>query len=79
MVSDEPMFAWKLEGAIESWNAGAERLYGFAPNEAVGHSSHSLLQTKLPIELAELHSQLLKDRYSAVNYTISARKAGKSS
>lgn len=65
MVSHEPMFAWKLQGAIQSWNAGAERLYGFAPDEAVGHSSHSLLQTKHPIELAELQSQLLKDRYWA--------------
>jgi PAS domain-containing protein len=38
MLSYEPMFAWKLHGAIEFWNTGAERLYGFAPNEAVGHS-----------------------------------------
>src|SRR5262245_23903170 len=48
MLSHEPMFAWKLDGAIEFWNAGAERLYGFAANEAVGHSSHSLLKTKHP-------------------------------
>jgi PAS domain S-box-containing protein len=65
MLSYEPMFAWKLHGAIEFWNTGAERLYGFAPNEAVGHSSHSLLQTKLPIELAELRSQLRNERYWA--------------
>jgi PAS domain S-box-containing protein len=65
MLSYEPMFAWKLDGAIEFWNAGAERLYGFPPNEAVGHSSHSLLQTKHPIELAELRSQLRNKRYWA--------------
>ena len=65
MLSYEPMFAWKLHGAIEFWNTGAERLYGFAPNEAVGHSSHSLLQTKFPIELAELHSQLRNEHYWA--------------
>ena len=65
MLSHEPMFAWKLHGAIEFWNTGAERLYGFAPNEAVGHSSHSLLQTKFPIELAELRSQLRNERYWA--------------
>jgi PAS domain S-box-containing protein len=64
-LSYEPMFAWKLDGGIEFWNAGAERLYGFAANEAVGHSSHSLLQTKHPIELAELRSQLLNKRYWA--------------
>jgi PAS domain S-box-containing protein len=65
MLSYEPMFAWKLHGAVEFWNTGAERLYGFAPNEAVGHSSHSLLQTKLPIELAELRSQLRNEGYWA--------------
>jgi PAS domain S-box-containing protein len=65
MLSYEPMFAWKLHGAIEFWNTGAERLYGFAANEAVGHSSHSLLQTKHPIELAELRSQLRSERYWA--------------
>ena len=65
MLSHEPMFAWKLNGAIEFWNTGAERLYGFPPNEAVGQSSHSLLQTKHPIELAELRSQLRNKLYWA--------------
>ena len=64
MLSYEPMFAWKLHGAIELWNTGAERL-GFAPNEAVGQSSHSLLQTKFPIGLAELRLQLRNERYWA--------------
>ena len=64
-LSYEPMFTWKLHGAIEFWNTGAERLYGFAPNEAVGHSSHSLLQTKFPIELTELRSQLRNEGYWA--------------
>ena len=61
-LSYEPMFAWKLNGAIEFWSAGAERLYGFASNEAIGCSSHSLLQTKFPIEVAELHSRLRSQR-----------------
>jgi PAS domain S-box-containing protein len=65
MLSHEPMFAWKLDGAIEFWNAGAEQLYGFVPNEALGHSSHSLLQTKFSIEFAELRSQLRNKRYWA--------------
>jgi PAS domain S-box-containing protein len=62
MLSHEPMFAWKLDGAIEFWNAGAEQLYGFAPSEAVGHVSHHLLRTKFPIEFAELRSQLRNER-----------------
>ena len=62
-LSYEPMLAWRLDGVIEFWNAGAERLYGFAPDEAVGRSSHSLLQTKFPIEFIELRSQLRSERY----------------
>jgi PAS domain S-box-containing protein len=62
-LSYEPMLAWRLDGVIEFWNAGAERLYGFSPGEAVGRSSHSLLQTKFPVEFIELHSQLRNDRY----------------
>jgi len=58
MLSDEPMFAWNLDGSIELWNAGAERLYGYTADEAVGSVSHSLLHTKWPIEFAALRSRL---------------------
>jgi PAS domain S-box-containing protein len=61
-LSYEPMIAWRLDGPIEFWNAGAQRLYGFAQNEAVGRSSHALLQTKFPIDFAELRSQLLNGK-----------------
>jgi PAS domain S-box-containing protein len=57
-LSYEPMLAWRLDGPIEFWNAGAERLYGFAQNEAVGRSSHALLQTKFPTDFADLRAQL---------------------
>ena len=63
MLSHEPMFAWRLAGSIEFWNTGAERLYGFTSNEAVGRSSHALLQTVFPLELADLLSQLTRQRY----------------
>ena len=58
VLSYEPMLAWTLDGLIELWNAGAERLYGFASAEAVGRSSHVLLQTKFPIQFDDLRSQL---------------------
>ena len=59
----EPMLTWRLDGPIEFWNAGAERLYGFAQDEAVGRTSHALLRTEFPIDFADLRSQL-KDRRS---------------
>ena len=62
-LSYEAMLAWRLDGSIEFWNAGAERLYGFTQTEAVGHSSHTLLQTKFPIDLTDLRSQLRDRRH----------------
>jgi PAS domain S-box-containing protein len=62
-LSFEPMLAWRLDGPIEFWNTGAERLYGFAPDEAIGRSSHALLQTKFPIEFTDLRSQLQNRHY----------------
>ena len=62
-LSYEPMLAWRLDGVIEFWNAGAERLYGFAADEAVGRSSHSLLQTKFPVEFIDLRSRLRNAHY----------------
>ena len=62
-LSYEPMLVWQLNGPIEFWNTGAERLYGFTAEEAVGRSSHALLQTKFPVELTELITQLRNKRY----------------
>ncbi len=62
-LSYEPMFTWRLDGPIESWNAGAERLYGFPAEQAIGRSSHALLQTKFPIEFSELRSRLRNEGY----------------
>jgi PAS domain S-box-containing protein len=57
-LSYEPMLAWKLDGPIEFWNAGAERLYGFSADEAIGHRNHDLLQTKFPVPLPQLRAEL---------------------
>ena len=61
-LSYEPMLTWRLDGPIEFWNAGAERLYGFAPDEAVGRTSHALLRTEFPTDFAHLRSQLKEGR-----------------
>ena len=68
-LSYEPMLAWRLDGPIEFWNTGAERLYGFAPNEAVGRISHTLLQTKFSLGFTELRSQLRNERYWSGDHT----------
>jgi PAS domain S-box-containing protein len=57
-LSSEAMLVWDLDEGIEFWNSGAERLYGFTSEEAVGRTSHALLQTKFPVEFIELITRL---------------------
>jgi PAS domain S-box-containing protein len=46
--SNDAMIVWKLGGTIESWNLGAERLYGYSEAEAVGKLTHTLLTPRFP-------------------------------
>jgi PAS domain S-box-containing protein len=62
-LSSEAMLVWDLDEGIEFWNSGAERLYGFTSEEAIGHTSHALLQTKFPIEFIELITRLRNERH----------------
>jgi rsbT co-antagonist protein RsbR len=48
-----------LDGTITYWNRGAERLYGYSQDRAIGRSSHALLRTQFPVELPEIEHQLL--------------------
>lgn len=53
-LSYEPILVWELDGNIVEWNAGATQLYGFTKQEAVGSSSHDLLQTNHPLAFDKL-------------------------
>jgi len=57
-LSFEPIFVWHPEKGIVDWNRGAEQLYGFTREEALGQNSHKLLRTIHPIEPADLHATL---------------------
>lgn len=48
-LSNEAIFSWDYEdGAITSWNHGAEKLYGYTLNEAKDQDSNKLLKTEFP-------------------------------
>jgi len=50
-----------FDGTIRFWSAGASRLYGWSPHEAVGRRSHELLATRFPQPLETIHTALLTD------------------
>jgi len=50
-----------LKGCILLWNLGAEKLYGFTRQEAVGRTSHELLQTEFPEALGQIEAKLMRD------------------
>lgn len=60
-LSFDPIIVWHLDGAIESWNDGAEKLYGFTEQEAVGRVTHDLLSTKFPKPWPEVRANLIEN------------------
>lgn len=48
-LAQDPIFTWNSEGVIRHWNHGAEALYGFTAQEAIGRVVRDLLQTKLAV------------------------------
>jgi PAS domain S-box-containing protein len=54
----DAIFMWELSGPIVYWNRGAELLYGFTREEAIGCVSHDLLHTRLPQPPAEFETAL---------------------
>jgi two-component system, chemotaxis family, CheB/CheR fusion protein len=60
-LSLEPIIAWELGGAITYWNAGAESLYGYPVEDAVGRRVHDLLATASSVSNVEREALLARD------------------
>src|SRR5262249_57268792 len=52
--SDDAIFSKNLDGAIESWNAGAERLFGYPAEEIIGKPVSVLLPSDRLSEFPEI-------------------------
>lgn len=61
--SSDAIIGRTLAGTITSWNAAAERLYGYTAAEAVGQITHALLQTRFPPLRLPIDLLLLEDGY----------------
>ncbi len=58
-LANDSIFIRDTEDRITYWNQGAQRLYGWSKEEAMGHVTHSLFKTQLPQSLHDINAQLL--------------------
>jgi PAS domain S-box-containing protein len=56
-LATDAIFIKAADGTISYWNQGAERLYGWTAEEALGRSPQELLQTKYPVPLSEIEGR----------------------
>ena len=52
--SDDAILSKELNGTITSWNKGAERIYGYTPEEVVGKHISLLTPSDRPNEISEI-------------------------
>jgi two-component system sensor kinase FixL len=59
-VTHDAIVARNMQDIVTYWNQGAEGLYGWSRDEAIGQPSQQLLKTKFPIPLDALKEQVLR-------------------
>ena len=74
--SEDAIIAKTLEGTILSWNNGAEKLYGYSAEEAIGKSIAILVPPDHPAELPEILKRLAEGERITHYETVRVRKDG---
>ena len=59
-LTHDTIFVRDMGDIITYWNRGAEELYGWPAQEAVGKPSQQLLQAEFPIPLEDVRAELLR-------------------
>jgi PAS domain S-box-containing protein len=63
-LTHDTVFVRDMNDVITYWNRGAEALYGWSRDEAVGKITHQLMHTIFPAPLDEINEELLRtDRW----------------
>jgi PAS domain S-box-containing protein len=75
--SEDAIIGETLDGTITSWNAGAERLYGYTAGEVLGRQVAFLLPHERNQELAENLSRLRRGERIDPYQTVRLRKDGR--
>jgi PAS domain S-box-containing protein len=74
--SDDAIIGKTLSGVITSWNRGAERMYGYAAEEALGRNIAMLAPPERPDEMAEILHRLARGERIEHFETVRVRKDG---
>jgi PAS domain S-box-containing protein len=74
--SDDAIISKNLDGIITSWNQGAERIFGFTSNEAIGRSITLIIPADRRDEEVKILEQLTKGERIDHFETVRMRKNG---
>jgi CDP-glucose 4,6-dehydratase len=72
---DDTVIARGTDGLIAFWNQGAEKMYGWSKDEAIGQVSHALFKTQFPQPLDSIETDLM-ERGSWEGKLVHARRDG---
>ena len=75
--SDDAIIGKTLDGVITSWNAGAEKIYGYPAREVIGKSIVLLIPSERENELPEILEKIGRGEHIHHYETIRLRKDGK--
>jgi PAS domain S-box-containing protein len=75
--SDDAITGKTLEGIITTWNAAAERIYGYSAQEAIGKPASMIVPADRPDETPGILECLLRGETVDHFETVSVRKDGK--
>jgi len=75
--SEDAIIAKSLDGVIETWNRGAQKLFGYAPEEAVGRPIAMLVPPERRDELAEIMASIKRGRHVDSLETLRVTKDGR--
>jgi two-component system, LuxR family, sensor kinase FixL len=59
-LTHDTIFARNMNDTITYWNLGAEQLYGWRADEAIGKNSHQLMKTVFPEPLESINAELVR-------------------
>ncbi len=74
--SDDAIISKTLDGFIISWNAGAERIYGYKAEEAIGKNCSILFPPDVPNELPGILERVKRGEHVGHSETVLMRKDG---